>query len=105
MRAQPSEVEVQIRPDWTPEVVAVVSRTMHLNPPLPNDEVKLRKKTSWHNVSAQETRAEAINAVEAKLGRRLSWTEIDTIMCLQQHADGGIITTLTLQLDKENISE
>lgn len=97
-----SDVKVTIKGD---QAEAVATRHMHLNPPLINAEIKRRKKTSWHNIAAQETRAEAINMIVWKIGRQLTWDEIDTMQTIQTHTEHGVTSRVNVVLDKEPTSE
>lgn len=84
-------------------VTANVKRNMHLNPPIVDEARQQRKRVSWWNVAAQETRAEGINAIEAHIGRPLSVDEWSQLQVYQNNIGVGlplgIYTTVSVWLD------
>lgn len=83
-------------------IEAYRERGFKLNSGATSDPARvLGKKASWHNIVAQETRAECLNEIEAELGRSLSWTEMDTIFTIQNHTQFGVTTRVSVTLDEE----
>lgn len=78
---------------------AIVKRSMHLNRPYGDEARHQRKRVSWWNITAQETRAEGIAALEAHLTRELTLTEWRTLQVDQVNFADGISTAVIVWVD------
>ena len=106
-RSAASVVEAHIHEDGgygegERKAVATIRRIMHLNKPLGEGQKLHNKRTSWWNVSAQETRAEGITAIEQMLGRQLTYSEWQRLSVMHDNFADGIDTQVSVWLDKES---
>lgn len=99
-----SAAEAHIRDDGNGDrkAIATVRRVMHLNKPIGEGEKLHKKRESWWNIGAQETRAEGINAIQQMLGRKLSYTEWQRLSVMHDNFADGIDTQVSVWLDEEN---